>query len=811
MLTPRQGELIADRYRLEQELARGGMGSVWAGQDEKLRRKIAVKLVAPDLVSAADAAERFEREAMAVAKLQSPHVVQIFDYGIERQCPFIVMELLDGEDLRNRLHRNKRLSLDAAAQILVQAAKALSVAHAAGIIHRDLKPGNIYMVRAGEEEIVKVLDFGVAANATDLLTGGVAPNVIGTPQFMSPEQARGLTLDHRTDLWSLGVITYRALTGRLPFRGGSPTEVIVKVCTETPEAVSKLAPDLPYELDAFFAKALARERERRFRSAREMALAMSRISPVNFTTLSMPDPKAIEEAIRIALEQNAEDEAKTMAVDLEQQKAAVLRVNEEELDNLETRLHLPSPLPPLPPTEEQPQRGSIPLPAPPPRRSQPARSSTPARDSAPPSRAPGTLRGTSLPRPLPPVPPPPPGSRLSKSVSMPRKAPEVMTASSTQPAPASQPPPVTQPVIASAPAPSSQPVPSSKPLSSQPLSSEPLPSTPRMIPPPLQPPSSRAGSNGAMHTPIRGGAAVALQVPEAPASDPGDGAPTVLSLLVDDVDDTGPMRKDALGTQPKLQVPPAEPTRPGGTTREAFRIPLPPPPPSKPSSPISLSKPSAPPPLPSSPGSLPPSVPSSRMVPPPSLPSRPLAPPPSSSASAAAATLMMQESPPATAVTDDGQTNPVGMRPSDPGLGLVQPDSRRPVRSARPAVLMALGAVLAGVLVAVIGSVFVGKSNDVPEGTPAATPPPSGETKPAAPPPPSPPPVAASTESPGPASTATEPPPPVEVASKKGPTPRGGEPPTPRTAKTAEPAPPPPAAPPPPPPAKTADPFADRL
>src|SRR5690606_11709437 len=112
--------------------------------------------------AARDANERFEREAMAMAQLQSPHVVQIFDYGLERAVPYIVMELLEEEDLRSRLHRLKRVSLETAALILVQTAKALSVAHAAGIIHRDLKPGNIFLVRAGEEEIVKVLDFGVA-------------------------------------------------------------------------------------------------------------------------------------------------------------------------------------------------------------------------------------------------------------------------------------------------------------------------------------------------------------------------------------------------------------------------------------------------------------------------------------------------------------------------------------------------------------------------------------------------------------------------------------------------------------------------
>ncbi len=340
MNAPNPGDVIAGRYRLDRELARGGMGSVWAAHDDKLQRPVAVKLVATDGRTGLDGEEadrRFEAEAMAVAKLQSPHVVQIFDYGREADTPFIVMELLDGEDLRNRLHRHKRVSLETAALILVQTAKALSIAHAAGVVHRDLKPGNIFLVRAGEEEIVKVLDFGVAVQATDAGDLEGAP-IMGTPQFMSPEQARGLPdLDHRADLWSLGVIVYKALTGRLPFNAAAPTDVIVQVCTKDAKPVSELAPDLPHELDAFFDKALARDPKQRFASAREMALAFSRISPVNFTTLSMPDPKFIEAAIaRAKASRPEDDEALTLVAD----PATVVRL-EDELDDLKTSVHIP--------------------------------------------------------------------------------------------------------------------------------------------------------------------------------------------------------------------------------------------------------------------------------------------------------------------------------------------------------------------------------------------------------------------------------------------------------------------------------------
>lgn len=378
MLTPQKWEVIAGRYRLVREIARGGMGSVWEGEDNKLKRKVAIKLVAPDLTdetNAQAAHEQFEREAMAVAKLQSPHVVQIFDYGVERECPFIVMELLEGEDLRSRLHRSKRLSLESAAVILVQTAKALSVAHAGGIVHRDLKPGNIFIVRAAEEEIVKVLDFGVAMQAADLLEHEDETPVLGTPQFMSPEQARGLPdLDHRADLWSLGVIVYKALTGRLPFTGGSPTDVIVQVCTADPTPVSKLAPDLPRELDAFFERALCRDRRHRFSSAREMAMAFSRISPITFTTLSMPDPALIEQAIAQARASAAaslgeDDEAETLAVD----PATIAQMDEDSFDDLKTSLVIP-------------KAALIPKPTPPPRRSSRAASSAPPK--LPPRRLP---------------------------------------------------------------------------------------------------------------------------------------------------------------------------------------------------------------------------------------------------------------------------------------------------------------------------------------------------------------------------------------------------------------------------------------
>ena len=277
MLDPKPEVVVGERFELVRELARGGMGSVWLGRDRKLRRQVAIKLMVPLWAESSDARSRFEREAMAVAQLKSPHVVQVFDYGVQDNCPYIVMELLEGEDLRERLQREKRLTMEAAGIILLQTAKALTIAHHANIVHRDLKPGNIFMARGRDEEIVKVLDFGVAKAdpASDIAQEATrAGSVLGTPQFMSPEQARALPeIDHRSDLWSLGVIMYRLLTGQLPFNGKSAGDVIVKICTETIVPASQLAPDLPQDIDRFFERALAREPDDRFSSAREMAHA----------------------------------------------------------------------------------------------------------------------------------------------------------------------------------------------------------------------------------------------------------------------------------------------------------------------------------------------------------------------------------------------------------------------------------------------------------------------------------------------------------------------------------------------------------
>jgi serine/threonine-protein kinase len=268
------GRVIGGRYRLERTLARGGMGSVWIARHVQLDTLAAIKFMDAAYTAAPDARSRFDREAKSLAQLQSPHIVAVHDYGLEEGMPYIVMELLRGEDLGVRLKRDKRLSLAATSSILGQATKALRRAHDAGIVHRDIKPRNVFLAQSDDEEVVKLIDFGVA-KAPSLGVVGEATRtgmLVGSPHYMSPEQARrARDVDHRSDLWSLGVIAYRCITGVLPFPGDEVGDVIVKICTETAPSVQTIDPTLPSALDGFFTKALARDMNARYQSARELA------------------------------------------------------------------------------------------------------------------------------------------------------------------------------------------------------------------------------------------------------------------------------------------------------------------------------------------------------------------------------------------------------------------------------------------------------------------------------------------------------------------------------------------------------------
>jgi class 3 adenylate cyclase/tRNA A-37 threonylcarbamoyl transferase component Bud32 len=268
---------IGGKYHLERRLAGGGMGSIWVAYDSVLHRRVAVKRIASAHAGSQAAREQFKREALAVAQLQHPNVVSIHDYGIDGSSPYIVMELLEGEDLEVRIVRQGKLSPSALAFLLHQVAKALTAAHAAGIIHRDLKPANLFLARAGPDEVVKVLDFGLARIiSSDVPVPGQPQELMGTPRYMSPEQMRRYSqLDHRADVWSLAVVAYRALTGQFPFSAETFNELLSKVTAGVHIPIARFTPELGNHFDTFFTQAFNPDPQKRFQSARELALQFS--------------------------------------------------------------------------------------------------------------------------------------------------------------------------------------------------------------------------------------------------------------------------------------------------------------------------------------------------------------------------------------------------------------------------------------------------------------------------------------------------------------------------------------------------------
>ncbi|MDC0743742.1 serine/threonine-protein kinase [Polyangium mundeleinium] len=271
------GAIVGTNVRLLRPLKRGGMGSVWLAEHLTLRTQVAVKFMSERLAQDQEYVARFTREAMASAQIKSPNVVQVFDHGITPDStPYIVMELLEGEDLRMRLSKIGTIGLDEAATIIVHVARALSKAHALGIVHRDMKPDNVFLCDQDGELFVKVLDFGIAKHATpeseglDGMTGTGA--MVGTPHYMSPEQILSARrVDHRADLWSVGVVLYRALTGQVPFQGETLGAVCIAIERGSFLPPSQRRPGLMPTLDAWFLRALARDPAQRYQSAKELA------------------------------------------------------------------------------------------------------------------------------------------------------------------------------------------------------------------------------------------------------------------------------------------------------------------------------------------------------------------------------------------------------------------------------------------------------------------------------------------------------------------------------------------------------------
>jgi eukaryotic-like serine/threonine-protein kinase len=287
-----QPRIIDGKYEILRELSKGGMGAVYEARHVLTRRRVALKLILAETLARpkpANALRRFEREARAAGSIESRHVVSVLDTGIDDATSdnYIVMELLSGEDLRQLLRRAGKLSVDLVLAIASQICSGLRRAHEQGIVHRDIKAGNVFLARRDDGLVeVKILDFGIAKLRVDPLasTDGHdltrSGSVLGSPLYMSPEQATGSReLDARSDIWSLGIVMYEALTGVTPHGNQALGAVILAICSTPAAPVRERAPWVPPEVAALVHRALALEPGQRFASAEEMQAAIERLLP----------------------------------------------------------------------------------------------------------------------------------------------------------------------------------------------------------------------------------------------------------------------------------------------------------------------------------------------------------------------------------------------------------------------------------------------------------------------------------------------------------------------------------------------------
>jgi eukaryotic-like serine/threonine-protein kinase len=281
-----EGQLIAGKYRVERVLGQGGMGVVVAARHIVLDEVVAIKFLRPEALQSAEAVARFEREARAAVKIRSEHVARVTDVGrFETGAPYMVMELLRGRDLAALLHEQGSLLLPDVADYLLQAGEAIAEAHGLGIVHRDLKPSNLFLTqRADGSSCVKVLDFGISkltaasASADPVLTGTLA--VLGSPLYMSPEQLMSSrNVDLRTDIWSLGVICYELLTGKLPFDGETLPRLCMSINLSPPKPLRVYRPDLPLAVEEMLLRCLDKDPEKRFADVAALAAELVKYAP----------------------------------------------------------------------------------------------------------------------------------------------------------------------------------------------------------------------------------------------------------------------------------------------------------------------------------------------------------------------------------------------------------------------------------------------------------------------------------------------------------------------------------------------------
>jgi serine/threonine-protein kinase len=276
------GSLLDGKYRVEVVLGAGGMGVVYEGRHKLIDRKVAIKFLAPETCGSPEVRQRFINEARIAASLGHKNITAVLDMGeTSESVPYIVMEHLQGESLGDLLERDDRLSVLRAVDITIQVLDGLHAVHSEGIIHRDLKPENVFLaLQSGGEEIVKLLDFGISRLSSAQLDQASrlteAGKVYGTPYYVSPEQAEGrLDVDHRADLYSVGIILYEMTTGRLPFRSTSYATLMVDIITKPPPDPRDYLPELPVDLVAVINQALSKSPSMRFENAQHMSQALS--------------------------------------------------------------------------------------------------------------------------------------------------------------------------------------------------------------------------------------------------------------------------------------------------------------------------------------------------------------------------------------------------------------------------------------------------------------------------------------------------------------------------------------------------------
>lgn len=285
MIPPVQpGQVVSRKYRLDRRLAEGGMGEVWVGRNERTQCDCAIKVLLPGLARNPEALRRFVQEARATGQLQHPGIVQIFDAGkTDDGRPYLVMELLAGENLAERLQRDVRVSPVETCVLISQVARAIHHAHLRRIVHRDLSSANVFLVRVadGGVPVPKILDFGVSKMADEASSGRYTLNgaLLGSPAYMSPEQAQGAErVDARTDIWSLGVLLYQCLSGELPFSGRNHNATMLSIISRAHLSLGERMPELEPELGALVEGCLIKDREHRVQTALEVAETLERIA-----------------------------------------------------------------------------------------------------------------------------------------------------------------------------------------------------------------------------------------------------------------------------------------------------------------------------------------------------------------------------------------------------------------------------------------------------------------------------------------------------------------------------------------------------